>query len=462
MDKINIFTYNLHNSHSLGVLSAGEMNPAFPSRAHPQYPESVHPQFRDWTGDRTVPSFGTNSGTRPLPFQTWRPFKEAFAPEIVERALSETAGPVNHIADPFGGSGTTALAAQFLGVKPTTIEVNPFLADLIEAKIAPVDFNLVSQAFGQVIRQVAEWPEPNQPSFLGAPPTFVQPGVNGRYIFTRDVARRILAYRAAIDRVQDEASQRLFRVVLASAAVPVSNVIVSGKGRRYRQRWQERERPPELVDRLFHNGFLQALRDLRRFARRRCLDYTMLRGDARALVRQIGQHDLAVFSPPYPNSFDYTDVYNVELWALGYLRDQSANARLRHATLRSHVQLLRTYDADGIESPTLTRTVDALRQVRTALWNRHIPEMIGGYASDLIAVVAQLAQGMRARGRVYMVVGDSRYAGIDVPVAQIVIELVPPIGYQVVAVEPCRTMRSSPQQGGRQELRETLVVLERR
>ena len=39
---------------------------------------------------------------------------------------------------------------------------------------------------------------------------------------------------------------------------------------------------------------------------------------------KIGPHDLAVFSPPYPNSFDYTDVYNVELWAMGYLRNSDA------------------------------------------------------------------------------------------------------------------------------------------
>ena len=51
------------------------------------------------------------------------PFKEAFAPELVERALHETSDTVRHIADPFGGSGTTALAAQFLGISPTTIEV---------------------------------------------------------------------------------------------------------------------------------------------------------------------------------------------------------------------------------------------------------------------------------------------------------------------------------------------------
>ena len=424
----------------------------------------AHVRFRDWTGNRSISTIGTNAGCSPLPFQRWRRFKEAFAPEIVERALSETPGTVRHIADPFGGSGTTALAAQFLGIEPTTIEVNPFLADLIEAKIATLDFDVATTAFGRVVERVAHAHgcSPSRPLFPGAPPTFVEPGHNGRYIFSRAVARRILAYRTAIELVQHESCKRLFRVILASTAIPASNVVVSGKGRRYRQGWSERECDPGIVDELFWKGVLEAFHDLRRFASRQCLDYTLLRGDARTLAADIGPHDLAVFSPPYPNSFDYTDVYNVELWAMGYLRNNNENARLRQATLRSHVQLLRDFDSHGVRSLTLTNTIDALRQVRGELWNRHIPEMIGAYAGDLALVMDQLQRGLRSRGRAYIVVGDSRYAGVDVPVAKILTEMAEHLDYRLIAIEPSRSMRSSPQQGGRHELGEKLVVLERR
>lgn len=418
-------------------------------------------RFRDWTGDRSIPAIGTNVGAATLPFQTWRRFKEAFAPEIVERALSETSGTVRHLADPFGGSGTAALAAQFFGVKPTTIEVNPFLADLIEAKIATLDFDTAASSLGQVVEHVATGCEPEDPVFPGAPKTFIEPGLDGRYIFPRGVARRILAYRNAIDLVQDEACKRLFRVVLASAAIPTSNVVVSGKGRRYRQGWHKRQSPPEAVDSSFRTGVLRAFHDLRRFARRKCLDYTVLRGDARILAGEIGTHDLAVFSPPYPNSFDYTDVYNVELWALGYLRSTTANARLRHATMRSHVQLLRDFNANGVSSNTLASTINALREVRTQLWNRHIPEMIGAYAADLSIVMKKLFNQLRPHGRIYTVVGDSRYAGIDVRIAEILTEIAHQLGYQVITMEPSRSMRASPQQGGRHELGETLVVLQK-
>ena len=336
--------------------------------------EPVSLRFHDWTGGRTISTFGTNNGAAPLPFQSWRPFKEAFAPELVERALTETPYTVRHIVDPFGGSGTTALAAQFLGVSPTTIEVNPFLADLIEAKVSPIDLNRTSDYLRSVLTSATAPQPPDDPSFDGAPKTFIEPGVDGRYLFSREIARRFLAYRHAIDQIPDPAHRRLFRVILGSIAIPVSNVVVSGKGRRYRAGWQDRNHPPEIVDELFHDTLLTALHDLRRFAARRCLDYRVLRGDARQLADKLGPHDLAVFSPPYPNSSDYTDVYNVELWTLGYLTNRQANARLRNATLRSHLQLIRTLDSQTFDSVTLRQTIHRLRHVRARLWSRHIPK----------------------------------------------------------------------------------------
>jgi hypothetical protein len=208
----------------------------------------AHVRFRDWIGDRSIPTIGTNAGTAPLPFQRWRPFKEAFAPELVERALCETPGAIRHISDPFGGSGTTALAAQFFGVHPITIEVNPFLADLIEAKIAPLDLDEAVCSFGSIVEHVASNPASTPPVFPGAPSTFIEPGRDGRYIFSQAVASRILAYRKAIELVPNDACKRLFRVVLASAVIPTSNVVVSGKGRRYRKGWRNRQTEPAMVD----------------------------------------------------------------------------------------------------------------------------------------------------------------------------------------------------------------------
>ena len=418
--------------------------------------------FVDWTKGRVVESAGTNAGAAVLPFQGWRRFKEAFAPELVSAAVDETREALGRdlvgLADPFGGSGTSALAGQFLGVRPTTIEVNPFLADLIEAKVATYDLDRVGRALGQVVEDARRVRRTSSAPFPGAPPTFVEPGVGGRFLFSIETAARLAAYRDAIARLDELDLRRLFRVILGSVAIPVSNVVVSGKGRRYRSGGASRLGDPGMVERLFVDGVLGALFDLQRYERRRCRDYIVLRGDARVMLAQAGPIDLAVFSPPYPNSFDYTDVYNVELWVLGYLDGPASNRALREATLRSHVQISRPMAAGSSNSPALANTLERLGRARAGLWNARIPEMVGAYFDDMRRVLRLLRRKLREGGRVFMVVGDSRYVGVDVPVATILAEEAPFFGYRVLRTEPFRSMRVSPQQGGRAELSETLVV----
>lgn len=420
--------------------------------------------FDEWTGCRVVPSLGTNAGAPLLAFQDWRRFKEAFAPELIKRAAEETSTalgrPVRSCSDPFGGSGTTALACQFLGIDPTTIEVNPFLADLIECKLATYPPDTLEAAFGQVIANVNDV-ETCQDPFPGAPSTFVEAEGRDRFLFSASVARRIAAYRAAITSLNDPGLQRFYRVMLGSITVETSNALISGKGRRYRSGWKDRPVHADSVDAAFKSACLRAIYQVRRYGDRPSLRYRLLRGDSRQLTEYIGPHDLSVFSPPYPNSFDYTDVYNIELWTMGYLNDSADNRSLRELTLRSHVQIKRSFETDEPPSLVLGETLSQLELVRSRLWNRSIPNMVSAYFHDMRRVLRALQPNLVRGGRVYLVVGDSCYCGVHVPVAQIISEEAAHIGYEVVGSEPFRSMRASPQQGGRAELLETLLILRR-
>ncbi len=419
--------------------------------------------FTDWLEGRRPTHLSTNAGTDEIAFQGWRNFKEAFAPELIGQAVEETGDAlgraVSSCLDPFGGSGTTALACQFLGIRPLTIEVNPFLADLIEAKLTTYDVEQLILDFKTVVEAeiISDYVVP----FVGAPATFVEPGVDGRYIFSRGVASRLASLLDRIAQVQNAANRRLMRVLLGAIALPVSNVIVSGKGRRYRRGWASREMMPERVEQNFVDAVVRAIYEIRRYEKRKARAYSLLRGDARKLTPDEGQFDLAVFSPPYPNSFDYTDVYNVELWVCGYLQCSADNRSLRLSTLRSHVQIARSFDAPELGSTTLTRIAEQLAIVQMDLWNRHIPGMVSAYFVDMCIIIERLQKSLVAGGRVYMIVGDSRYAGVQVPVATILNELALERGFTIAGEEPFRSMRASPQQGGRPELKETLLTLTR-
>ncbi|QCK85575.1 site-specific DNA-methyltransferase [Phreatobacter aquaticus] len=418
--------------------------------------------FEEWIGGRNIVSFGTNAGADSLPFQRWRRFKEAFAPELVSYAFSQAGRPVTSCLDPFGGSGTTALAAQFLGVHPITVEVNPYLADLIEAKLACYDVDVVAVDCAVAIGIADGFAKCAETYVESLPPTFVEPGLNGRWLFERPIAMRIGALLAAFDTLPDLKHRRLLRVLLGGILVDHSNVVVSGKGRRYRQGWRARRSTVADLDTAFAETVRSALADIQRFGRRMTTTSTVLHGDARTTIAGISEVDIVVCSPPYPNSFDYTDVYNIELWCLGYIANAEDNRALRLKTLSSHVQVSRPLISPPTSSKTLSVILERLQSKRDQLWDRRIPEMIGSYFSDLTRVLTECAKKVRPNGQMWVVVGDSQYASVLVPAATIISELAPSFGCCTVRYEPFRFMRASAQQGGRHDLQENLIVISKR
>ena len=418
--------------------------------------------LEEWLGrlHATAPA-SSNVPAMGLPFQRWFKFKEAFSPALIIDSLRRADGPVHTCLDPFGGCGTTGLTAQFLGIRPTLIEVNPFIADLAEAKLASYDRLALLDDFYDLVR-AARGLAPASDCWASLPSTFCQPGIDGRYLYRRDTLSRILAYREAIERLARPAHARLFRVLLGSILVPCSNAVVNGKGRKYRGGWQGQEKGPQDVDRLLAGAFSRAIEDLERYAERAEHEYEVVRGNCIERVSTVEQVDAAIFSPPYPNSFDYTDIYNIELWVLGYLASQEDNAQLRRSTLRSHVQC--TFDAPNVtaESPTLARTVVRLGRVRARLWDPRIPEMIAGYFSDLALLLRHLRSTVRVGGSTFVVVGDSSYRDVPIRVAEILAEIAETEGYETRAVTTIRQMRTSAQQGGGQDLNESVLHLRNR
>jgi DNA modification methylase len=414
-------------------------------------------QYRRWTSDRYVPSLGTNDGAEPIAFQAWHKFKEAFPPELVVRAIGESPIQVRNCLDPFAGSGTTPLTCQFLGLDSTVIEVNPFLADVIRAKLAKYNVDELVSGLAQVRRRSRRRSVKGREFFNGVPHTFIQPGLGERWIFSADVADRLASILSAVQELPSDESQRFFRVLVGGLLTDVSNVTVSGKGRRYRRNWKDNAQEPDRVDQFFAERAGQAIRDVQTFCDRPAVGMTVICGDCRQVTLE-EMFDLAVFSPPYPNSFDYTDVYNLELWMLGYLGSMEANRILRRSTLSSHVQLSRVYAPAPAGSSTLDSVLRRLTRRKEKLWDPRIPSMLGAYFADLVGVIDKVMKVLRPGAKVWMIVGDSRYAGVIVPVARIVTELAEGNGWTIHSAAPIRHMKSSAQQG-RLDLAESMIVL---
>jgi hypothetical protein len=411
---------------------------------------------RNWLSPHGGGALSSNVGAADLAFQRWFRFKEAYSPLLVQEALRENTRPVRRCIDPTGGSGTTALVCSMMGIDCDTIEVNPFMADIIVAKTTTYDTRLLAADITKVLMARPDGVEAIVPKSM--PSTLIEPGENGRWVFNGSVASQILAFSAAIAHA-DPANRPFLRVMLGSVLRSVSNVVVNGKGRKYRRGWERRVTNATHVTEAMSDACNSALSDVVRFSGRMQGVVKVLEGDARTSIPALEPADCAIFSPPYPNSFDYTDIYNLELWMLGYLRDATDNRALRLATMHSHVQLQRPGRKPAGASPTLDAAMEMVEARKSMLWNRGIPTMLESYFADMEGVVADLSDRMHAGGLITIIVGGSSYAGVSIDAPRIIAELGQSRGLTLVRHSPLRSMRLSAQQGGQLGLSEDAVVL---
>ena len=84
--------------------------------------------------------------------------------------------------------------------------------------------------------------------------------------------------------------------------------------------------------------------------------------------------------------------------------------------------------------------------------------MVGGYFAEMRDLLRELYLRLNPSGKAWLIVGDSRYCDVHISTATILAELARADGWNLESQEPFRSMRASPQQGGRIELAETLLI----
>lgn len=422
-------------------------------------PDGIEALISGWT----TPEPTTYQGSDAVAFQRWFKFKEAFAPTLVQAILDGLTKTPRRVLDCCAGSGTTGVVAQFAGIDSTLVEVNPFLTDLIESKLADYQGIELHLELARILDRAACANVTVEGLRTRLPPTFVEPGVGGRWLFDRGVVKEVEKLRIGIEASRKPLVRRLFRIALASTLIALSNVRVDGKGRRYRQNWENRVVPSSEVRDRFIEASTRMAQDIYRHSGRSFGSHRVINGDSRLVLPTIVEPiDLALFSPPYPNSFDYTDIYNIELWILGYLRKAADNTDLRRKTLRSHVQVSWDAPIGAVRSEELDRTVQALQAKRTALWDRRLPEMVQAYFEDMQTLMRGMQGCLSQDGTIAIVVGDSSYAQVHIDSAKILIKIANDLGWGLVSRRSARVMRASMQHNlGAKALDEWLLLFRR-
>lgn len=310
------------------------------------------------------------------------PWPAKFIPDIPRTAIDLFSEPGDLIIDPFCGSGTTAVEAAVSGRRFVVGDLNPLAVRIAEAKC---EVPTPSQAM-----EIVQWASGLRIVDPGDYLALVPDIPNRAYWFNDEVAGQ-LAY--LLCGLRDLGHSQAFMEVVFSSIIVHSSYQESET--RYRR--VDKDVTAERVLELFRGRLVTALEaatSMRSFvsdedhAGRRYMIH-----DARRPFPSVEPElvALAVFSPPYPNAFDYHLYHRFRMFWLGFdpreIKNDEIGAHLR-------------YQPDGSE-----------------------------WLADMQAFFSNLGRVMRPEGTIVCLVGDGLAQGELIPSGELLWTSVPELGF---------------------------------
>lgn len=405
-----------------------------------------------------IPNFLANMEK---PRHRWYEFKEGFSSTLVERAIRETKKDNKStyftVLDPFSGSGTSPLTALQSSCNAVGYEVNPFMSFVGKTKCQ--QWTKTIDDYIKELNHILVQRPFRLKSTLEGVSTFTGAEKNEKWLFNLDVLR---AYEALYLHISHSENRDFFLLALITSAMQCCNAKKDGKCLRYIKNWKTLNYTGTNLRETFRSNALRMISDLERSP---LLEGTraITQGDTRKLLQtsERDSADLIIFSPPYLNSFDYSDIYRPELFLGKFVKDNSELMRLRKRTLRSHVQC-KWDSTDKSTSPWVTGIVQSLYNKRDTLWNTNIPQMVSSYFFDMEEVLKQSYRIAKRNSQLWFVVSTSAYSGIEIPVDLILADIASTHGWELDSVNALRKLRTSSQcvdeNQQKVRLRESLVI----
>lgn len=370
-------------------------------------------------------------GMRDAPVHRWFGYKEGFSPDLLSETMRTfQVGGSLKVMDAFGGVATTALAGL----------VHPEVAEVRSVEYSPLSHFVGSTKLS--------WPKVD----LEALEASLKPALD--YKRPRDLevpslssfskreiidGQRLRSLLAARDHVRTlDVGQPIRDLLLLGIAAVLEDLSGAMKdGRALRLKRGRQRRPSSLAAEPTHLAASGAVKralagqwtamadDVRRLqadhplARERVISFET--GDARELENlsiggtQLfpeGWADLSLFSPPYLNCLDYTELYKLELWLLEFVSTHEEFREVRLGTLRSHPSVkfpARSYLA-GITDPAVDLIADMSAFASAHGRRNDVGPVIQAYFEDMYRVWVQQHRAIRPGGVAACVVANSTFS----------------------------------------------------
>lgn len=351
------------------------------------------------------------------------PYYAGFSFDWACSRLKPIKDPSKVILDPWNGSGTTTLAAQAMGLRSVGVDLNPVA-------------NKVAQLRSRVDHQTPIVSAPRELS------ESVDHGDGLHSWFTGSTVARIRDWTDNLNRMPADESSLAFIAIFR--AVRKLTKFFEGSN----PTWVKRARSAgELVGIASRELDALILREQEFLSVRLAAlpsvttPTAILTASANSLPLKDESVDAILTSPPYLTRIDYAVAYARELAVLGVniAEDRTLRARLMGTTLiRSDVDT-GNFSRFGDHAQVLLHAI--FKHQSKASSGYYLKQAVQ-YLSDLTAGISEISRVSRDGAELHLVVQDSYYKDVPVPLASICVDEATSRGWSLAGVRPYPVKRS--------------------
>jgi hypothetical protein len=364
------------------------------------------------------------------PIHRWFNYKQGYSSFLIEKILDiEKPKKKYYLLDPFTGVGTTNLAGQKKGYRTIGLDINP-----VASFAAKVKTNIYTDKDIMEIERLIENFKP-----------ILSYEIPDSQLLERSFSKRsfnhLIKIKGFFESIQNEKISSFFKLAYLAIIEDCSNRIKDGNGIKIARN------KIEILD--IYEYYLSKVKimlsDLliKQYKSKSIIINGSLLEDNNFKEIKNKKVGIVIFSPPYANCFDYCEVYKLELWMGGFVKNYLDFRKYRDIAIRSHVNYKFDHTIRN-ENKTVNIISDLISCFN--IWNRNITDMIRGYFDDMYEILLRIREILVGGSSCFIVVANSGYRGILVPTDLLILEIAEKLGFRVDEIIYARKIRASSQQ----------------
>ncbi len=360
-------------------------------------------RVRTGSSARITVSIPTNHGTSP------EGFSASYTRDAILRYQPRT------VYDPFGGSGTTQLAASCLGVPSFYSEINPFMTFVSQTKVLAArwarlnltPFKKGASEFNKYLTSTRFHRDAEGVSLTGYEEAFPD-----RDFFEETHVRHLLAAVNFARTIGGSRKEIRDILLLACAANAVRCSNMTRRADLRRRRADEYKNRIVDVPKYISETLTRYVADVE------CLPRSMAKtlqvsDDAREIPGEYNNaFDLALTSPPYLNGTNYFRNTKIELWLLEFINSETELGEYRRRAISAGIN---NVTRDRSANHTFDRVEEVVAKLEKTDGDMRIPLLVRQYVSDMHELFTATFGALAPGGALLMDIGDSKFYGVHVP-----------------------------------------------